>query len=59
MVDLMKTISIGMTIEPSLIGKRLGGIQRIGNWCLWIDSVLEPFVSEVAWFRSLRLELWS
>ncbi|KAL5049199.1 hypothetical protein BDW71DRAFT_176328 [Aspergillus fruticulosus] len=29
------------------------------DWCLWIDSVLEPFVSEAAWFQSLRLELWS
>ncbi|KAL4992660.1 phosphotransferase enzyme family protein [Aspergillus falconensis] len=29
------------------------------DWCLWIDSVLKPFVSEAAWFQSLRLELWS
>lgn len=29
------------------------------DWCLCIDSVLEPFASEAAWFQSLRLELWS
>lgn len=29
------------------------------DWCLWIDNVLEPFVSEAAWFQSRRLELWS
>jgi hypothetical protein len=29
------------------------------DWSLWIDSILSPFVSEAAWFQSLRLELWS
>lgn len=29
------------------------------DWSLWIDSILTPFVSEAAWFQSLRLELWS
>ncbi|KAE8349731.1 hypothetical protein BDV28DRAFT_160236 [Aspergillus coremiiformis] len=29
------------------------------GWCLWVDSVLTPFVSEAAWFQSQRLELWS
>ncbi|KAJ6088363.1 hypothetical protein N7486_009624 [Penicillium sp. IBT 16267x] len=29
------------------------------DWCLCIDSVVAPFVSEAAWFQSLRLELWS
>lgn len=29
------------------------------DWSLWIDRMLEPCVSEAAWFQSLRLELWS
>lgn len=29
------------------------------DWCLWIEKVLEPFVSESSWLQTIRLELWS
>jgi hypothetical protein len=29
------------------------------DWGLWIEKILDPFVSEVSWLQMLRLELWS
>ena len=29
------------------------------DWCLWIQKVLEPFVSQAGWLQTIRLELWS
>ncbi|GFF93398.1 hypothetical protein CNMCM6936_009413 [Aspergillus lentulus] len=29
------------------------------DWCLWVDKVLDPFVSEAALLYRIRLEFWS
>ncbi|EER36361.1 phosphotransferase enzyme family protein [Histoplasma capsulatum H143] len=29
------------------------------DWALWIEKMLDPFISEVSWLQMLRLELWS
>ncbi|GFF43412.1 hypothetical protein IFM58399_06942 [Aspergillus lentulus] len=29
------------------------------DWCLWVDKVLDPFVSEAALLYQIRLEFWS
>lgn len=40
-------------------GMAVCALQWDDDWCLSINSILAPCVSEAAWFQALRLELWS